>query len=299
MHSRTSQTRAVCAVVVTFHPQPPVLENLRRLTAQAGLVVVVDNGSPPDSMSVLNQAKLLPNVCLLCNQSNLGIAAALNRGVKHAMASGYDWIATFDQDSTAEENLFEQLWEVYLQVQEHDTVCLLSPVHQPFGNELGNGMKSAPEFVEITTAISSGSLIKSSVFSEVGFYDESLFIDYVDFDFCLRAKRRGFKIIQANGVRLVHHLGKLEPHRFLGIPLTIKSHRPWRRYYIMRNRILMYRRHGLRLPGWALVDFGWLFLDLTKILLFEDQKAAKLRNVFKGIIHGLLGRTGALVTPTA
>jgi len=296
----TASVNKVCAVVVTFHPEPSLLENVRRLVAQVERVVVVDNGSPRDSVAVLDQVRTLPNVCLLRNERNLGIAAALNRGIKHATESGFQWVATFDQDSTAESNFLEQLFEVYGRIPEREKVAILSPTHRMAAAK-GHGTDVAlvRSYVERVTVISSGSLIRSSVFSEVGFYDECLFIDYVDFDLCLRAKRRGWKIIQASGVSLVHQLGKVESHRLLGISLTIKSHRPWRRYYIMRNRFLMYRRHGLRFPRWALVDFGWLFIDLAKILLFEDRKTDKIRNVAKGIRHGILGRTGVLVTPSA
>lgn len=294
----THATSSLQAVVVTHNPGHDVLTNLNLLLEQVS-VVVVDNGSPQNSAEVLRRIELTQGVRLIRNQQNLGIGAALNIGIRNALAAGAEWIATFDQDSSVGKTYFVDLFRALKQVPSSEAVRILSPTHVVDSSQraLQTGRKEAA--FDVATVITSGSVIRASTFAEAGFYDESLFIDYVDFDYCLRVKRQGYRILLIDSVPLVHHLGKLEAHRLLGFPVTIKSHRPWRRYYIMRNRFLMYRRYGLSFPGWALVDFGWLFLDLTKILLFEDQKVAKLRNVFKGIVHGLLGRTGALVAPTA
>src|SRR5262249_30573327 len=140
----------------------------------------------------------------------------------------------------------------------------------------------------------SGSLIRTDVFRKEGFYDESFFMDYVDYDFCLKLWKRGWKLIRAHGAYLVHRLGSAENHSFLGMKITIKSHSAWRRYHIMRNRVIIYRRYAFSSPGWCFHDFYWIFLELTKIVLFEKEKVAKLLNACKGFAHGLIGKTGRL-----
>jgi rhamnosyltransferase len=142
--------------------------------------------------------------------------------------------------------------------------------------------------------MTSGSLIKASAFLKTGLYDEAMFIDYVDFDFCLRLWQQGYKLIRSCRSGLLHHLGSLEAYSFLGFPITITSHNAVRRYYIMRNRVIMYRRYAVAFPFWVIKDFLWLCLDLTKIIVFEHDKSAKLRHAFKGLRHGLAGITGPL-----
>jgi rhamnosyltransferase len=141
--------------------------------------------------------------------------------------------------------------------------------------------------------MSSGSLIRADIFAKEGFYEESFFMDYVDYEFCLRLWDHGWKIIRANRAHLLHRLGLPQTHSFLGFKVTIKSHNAWRRYYIMRNRVIVFRRYALSSPAWCAYDFFWIFLELTKIVLFEKGKAAQLRATLRGIWHGLIGRMDA------
>ena len=286
----------VGGVVVTYNPGPEVVANILALTKQLPSVVVVDNGSNADCAEVLQRIEGLTGVELIRNNRNLGIAGALNIGIKRNLTTGCQWVATFDQDSTVTGDYFNALFSVLNDFRARERIGLLAPNHLTDERQVAE-QQPTKLATEITSAITSGSVIRADMFGAVGFYDESLFIDYVDFDFCLRLQKSGFKMLRANGVWLKHRLGTLESHRLLGLPVTIKSHRPWRRYYIMRNRFLMYRRYAFSSPGWVIVDFGWIFLDLTKIVLFEDLKLAKLRNVAKGIAHGLAGRTGMIVVP--
>src|ERR1700693_2517996 len=101
--------RSIAAVVVTYHPGPVVLDNMRRLSEQIDQIFVVDNGSAGVSKEVVAALDKLPAVQILRNASNLGIASALNIGIKQAIESGAEWIAMFDQDSSVTENYFKDL----------------------------------------------------------------------------------------------------------------------------------------------------------------------------------------------
>lgn len=286
----------VCAIVVTYQPQLSAIDNVRRLRSQVAEVVVVDNGSNSESGVILQELEKIPGVRLLRNSRNLGIAAALNIGVRYAAEANFNWIATFDQDSTVTPELFESMLAAYETCPLKESVALVSPIHCVSEAEWKKKNKRGSRHVYklMQAAITSGSLIKASVFTDVGWYDEPMFIDYVDFDHCLRLSQRDYKIIRSCRSFLLHRLGSLEAHSFLGIPVTIKSHNASRRYYSMRNRVTMYRRYGLMFPAWMAKDFGWLLLDFTKILVFERDKRAKLRYAFKGIRHGLAGVSGQL-----
>ncbi len=103
---------SIAAVVVTYHPSPVVLENLRLLSGQVGRIFVVDNGSTGESVQVVAALEKIPGVQVIRNVSNLGIASALNLGIHHALETGVEWIALFDQDSSVTENYFKGLLEV-------------------------------------------------------------------------------------------------------------------------------------------------------------------------------------------
>jgi rhamnosyltransferase len=86
----------VCGVVVTYHPDDDVIENLRAMVVECGHVVVVDNASSPKTQARLAS---VAGVEVIAFAENLGVATALNVGARRAAELGRRWIVTFDQDS--------------------------------------------------------------------------------------------------------------------------------------------------------------------------------------------------------
>ena len=288
----------VFAVVVTFNPQPSLRENVDQLARQASHILIIDNGSTGEAAQTLQALAPRPGLTLVRNQKNLGIAAALNSGIRRGIENGFEWIATFDQDSTITADFFSGQQAAYEQCPFKSRVGIIAPVlcTSEAQAEERRG-KSLAGFTLTRTAMTSGSLLRADVFAKEGPYDEDFFMDYVDYDYCLRLYRRGWKIIRANESFLVHRLGLAERHSFFGLSVTTKTHSPWRRYHIMRNRFVIYRRYALSSPLWCLYDFVWIFLELTKIILFEKEKGLKFRNMARGLLDGLAGKMGQFNEP--
>lgn len=282
------------SVLVTYRPAAAVLDHLQRLCRQTQNIIVVDNASDGDSVSLIEAIEKLPGVRLIRNPSNLGIAAALNAGIRLALQSGADWIATFDQDTGIPEDFFGQLLEAYQSCPSADGVGMVVPgVWKEPGTVVSQkttANRSAWSFVR--GAVNSGSLIKAEVFDRAGFYDDALFIDYVDTDFCLRLQQQGFKILSADTVVLEHELGEKQTRNLLVGRVSFRIHTAWRYYYIMRNRLVLYRRFLTSFPAWGFHDARWMLLELGRILFLEHGRKAKLHAAFLGIKDGLLGRTG-------
>src|SRR5262249_15664843 len=162
----------------------------------------------------------------------------------------------FDQDSTITADFFSSQLDAYGQCPFKSRVGIIAPVLCTSEAEAeAHRCADVPGFTVTRTAMTSGSLLSARVFAQEGPYDEHFFIiDYVDYDYCLRLYRRGWKTIRANRSFLVHRLGLAERHSFLGFSVTTKTHSPWRRYHIMRNRVVIYRRYALSSPLWCLYD---------------------------------------------
>ncbi|HVU09170.1 MAG TPA: glycosyltransferase family 2 protein [Verrucomicrobiae bacterium] len=285
---------SITAVVVTYQPDAKIIPNLRRLAAQVSKIIVVDNGSGPASAPVLETISQFPEVELVRNDSNLGIAVALNIGIRRAREFKPDWIATFDQDSAISAGFFEGLFRAGEACPKKFKIGMLVPA-QHRRQETSVVQSDTPAkslFTFVATPITSGSVIKSGMFSIVGEYDDGLFIDLVDIDYCLRLRRAGFKIVSATGVTLTHQLGFIHTRKVLFFPFSYRTHSPWRYYYIMRNRILLYRRHGLAFPGWVLKDVAFIIYDFVKILFWEDKTLMRLRLCLSGLWDGWRGRSG-------
>jgi rhamnosyltransferase len=116
----------------------------------------------------------------------------------------------------------------------------------------------------------------------VGF-DDGLFLDLVDTDYCVRAWRSGREIAVAAASRLDHRRGAKRAASFAGRtfwPAFMAP--PSRLRYLFRNRLLPFRRHALDLPHWAGFELAYLGKIAAEILFLEDDKAAKLAACVRG-----------------
>src|SRR5258708_4061614 len=80
----TPRKEYLCAVVVTYFPDEKLLDRLQKIQQQVDRVVVVDNGSSGESAESLRTAEQKLHLEVIRNAENLGIATALNQGVRQA-----------------------------------------------------------------------------------------------------------------------------------------------------------------------------------------------------------------------
>jgi rhamnosyltransferase len=276
----------ICAVVVTFFPPPDTRDNLLALAPQVGCLLIIDNGSPPEAFEPLEQVARELDATILRLGSNCGIAQALNVGLRHARARGFRWLATFDQDSRANTGMLEAMVQALADYPQAERVGLIAPVHvdRRAGVVMSDRYRetSGANWHVIRTTMTSGNLVNVAAAEQVGGFDDSLFIDYVDNEFCLRLRLRGLRILEASRVRLSHALGNLEI-RNLGIVRTGITHQPaLRRYYMTRNRLLMWRQYWRWEPTWVLRDMRRFLSESAGIVLFEKDVRAKARMVWRG-----------------
>ena len=289
---------SICAVVVSYHPAAELIENMAALLEQVDEVVIVDNGSGEDAKELLERLGGHPKVNVIYNRENLGIAAALNIGVRHAKAAGHQWVATFDQDSKVTPDMIETMLQVYDTYPQKEKVASLSPRYENQSTGQISTSRSKPlredglPYAEVLVVMTSGNLLKLSVFDMVGYFNEALFIDHVDTEFCLRCAAYGYKILEVNDAILLHCIGFPAQHRILWKVKTTTNHSSLRRYYVARNSIYIYKRFILDFPAWVAHDAVKFIKLIIMLMLFEKDRGQKMAAIFKGIVHGLSGRMG-------
>jgi rhamnosyltransferase len=143
--------------------------------------------------------------------------------------------------------------------------------------------------------MTSGNLLNLEATRAAGPFEEKLFIDCVDLEYCLRLRKEGFVIIQDNTVPLEHSLGDFRTWKFLGLKIGYSNHNPVRRYYITRNKIYVLRKYFRSDPV-----FSWLVIrsmagDVVRIVFFEKQKISKLRSMLFGCRDAVTGHYGKYV----
>jgi rhamnosyltransferase len=278
---------SVCAIVVTYFPDAALQERLATLLPQVAEIVVVDNGSPDDALQTA-LGPLASAVHLIKNGQNLGIAAALNTGLAWAAARGHGFVLTLDQDSRLLPHTVEVLRTVLQRHAGPKPAGLAASAYFPYV-ALASGQSAA---TEVTATITSGNLVPLEVIAQVGPFDEALFIDWVDIEFCLRLRAAGFVVLETKE-RLMHHsIGAATPVSLGGLRLTASNHSPFRRYFQFRNAILVTRRYFWREPHYLTRALFGMLKTLVIVALLEQGRRPKLSSAARGIWDGLRGRGG-------
>ena len=275
----------VAAIIISYNPDNNLLDSINLLINQVEKIIIVDNGSESQKKKNINLIKDIDNkkIEVIFNEENLGIATALNIGVKEALKQGYNWILTMDQDSKVSSNMIEKMFEVYSTIDESERKDILS-IFPNFVDERiqsieENSEMNAYEYVDAD--ITSGNLLKAEVFDKVGFFDD-LFIDLVDTDFCMRLNEENIKMIKVRDAILYHSLGESQTVKSIFGKFNTSNHSALRRYYMTRNRFYTWEKYK-DLNSFTLNRDKKLFKkEFIKIILGEKDKINKIKMVFKG-----------------
>ena len=286
--------RDICGVVITFRPASAVLENLAKLRLQVGSVAVVDNGSPAESLAPLRQAAAAGELTLLENGANVGIAAALNTGIRWARDRGFGFVALFDQDSAVTEGFMQAMIAAYQAHPQREKVALVTPSQVERGTHQARGQWSMKDGSPLV-AITSGSLMPVEIFAKCGWFQEELIIDCVDHEFCLRARSLGYTLAECREAVLFVAVGAIARHRAFGITIHARHYSARRRYYMTRNRVVMIHRYWREQPAWCLRTLQDIVQDAVKSALVEDERWSKIRLTGRGIYDAFCGRMGKVI----
>ncbi len=297
----------VAGIVVTYFPDEHLFARLESLIVQVGMAIVVDNGSPPEMQLRLSAWLERRQSKFIANSENLGLSAALNQGMNMAESLGFEWAVTLDQDSTPQPGMIAALLATATAAPNAERLAMVGSriVEEKFP-ELAQRWLLPPKgfggyrFVScdsvdlfgVTMLITSGTLMSVSCWRKIDRFDERLFIDYVDTDICLRAKRAGYSLAVSAGAVLHHNLGAPVERSVAGKTLRASGHAHSRRYYMARNRILVWRRFACHFPHWAFFDGVITIKMLINALLLEPNRLSQLQAFLLGCLDGVYGRTG-------
>lgn len=287
----------ILAVVVTYHPDSGFPERLAHISAQVDGVVIVDNTpGGPDCNSIDTLADK-DKVSIIQNGFNKGGAVALNQGLEYAQSRGYTLAVLFDQDSKPDVNSVRTLLAIYNVQREPERVAVVGTPFRQAGIITGSSPENLSGWSFEKTVITSGSLIPLKTYECIGSFREDFFIDCVDLEYCLRAKRMGFSVLQSTEVLMEHSLGDPTRHCLPWRTYGTTNHPAWRRYYIARNTMVLVKEYALRDPCWtagALVNF---FKSTCLMVLFEHGRFEKIKSTALGILDGLVSNCSRNIAP--
>lgn len=273
----------VAAIIVSYNPDSNLFDSINLLLNQVEKVIIVDNGSKEKYIKYIKSINE-DKIEIILNKENLGVATALNIGVRKALENGYEWILTMDQDSKASPDMVKKMFNVYNSINREERKDILSI----FPNFVDERIQSIEEnsnmnsYEYVDADITSGNLLRKEVFEKVGFFDDSLFIDLVDTDFCMRLNEKGIKMIKIRDAVLYHSLGESKTIKGILGSFNTSNHSALRRYYMTRNRFYIWEKYK-GLNSFTLNRDKKLFKkEFVKIILGEKDKVNKIKMVLRG-----------------
>lgn len=292
------QMSDVLCITVTFNPDIAVLaQQLAALPADS-LKTIVDNASEPNIL----QALLLlvsgrQDIHLVCNTENLGLAAALNIGVRAAQALSPQsrFALLLDQDSEPLAGSIEALLSGFLSLESQGIrigcagpklldahTGLQHGFHQQLGwrwhREFPMLLDAAP--IPCANLNGSGTLLPVVLFTALGGLDEGFFIDHVDTEWSFRVLAAGYGLWGIPQATFIHRMGQ-DSVRFWWFGWRVwPSRSPRRHYYLFRNAVLLMRR--------PYVPWVWKLWAVVKLALtaLVHTAAPQWRAMARGISDG-------------
>lgn len=280
-------------VMVLYNPDVGLLRRvIDALAEQVDTLCLVDNSS-------YNNSKYLPpidNLIYIPLYENRGIAEAQNIGIEHLSARHCKYILLADQDSIASQNMVNYLKRRYRILNRIYNVAAVGPM--PINRHTGTPYISPKDerilrsfqlegydFLETHSIIASFSLISIKAIHRTGLMQERLFIDFVDQEWCWRARRCGLRVFVATDIRFQHEQGR----HLSALGLSLKISTPARLYFQIRN-LLWLLRQDLAPRSWQRKNLRKMCYKIIGYPLLIAPRNAYIKSIYRGLRDGVFKR---------
>ena len=266
--------------VVLYNPERSVIKNAESYLDFLNVLYVVDNSDNTDRDLINDLCLLSPNIIYIPQNNNIGVASALNLSARLAIKERYNWLLTMDQDSYFYDTTFFSNRAAFIL---DDKIGLIAA---SYTLEYDRWQKEySAEFNEIHFAVTSGNIINLRAWSAVEGFEDKLFIDEVDHDYCLKLRKNGYKILISKKIFMGHQIGEFYPNDLDRETGNKKRtlHQPARYYYMSRNVLYLCKKYFFTDFRFVLARFYYLIKSFGKIILIYPGKLNYLRFFFAGI----------------
>ena len=271
----------IAGVVVLYNPEEDYINNINSYIEDIDLLYVIDNSS---KKNIIPKSK---KIKYIYNNENLGVAKALNMAANLAIKNNYKWLLTMDQDTKINKNVIKEM-KKYIETHNTSKDSIIVPWH----NTKLDVTKSKDKIDYPLVVMTSGNLVNLDIYQKLGGYNEDYFIDGIDMEYCLKSKKNGYRVVRLNNIEIDHNLGDISYHTFLGKKYMCSNHNYIRLYYMNRNYRYIKEKYYDIDPDYCEI-LTHIKLNIFKIIMFENDKYRKIRNIFRGIIDykkGIVGK---------
>lgn len=291
----------IAAGIVVYNPD----NNIRFRTCLEGILKQVEKVYLFDNSPESITDKIPERVVYMTEHRNLGISYALNRIMDAAKRDGFQWVLTMDQDSIVPEGLVDGYMKT---IESTINIGIVCP-QVIDGRRSYMEIKEEPKQEIVDFCITSASCTSIKAWEKVGKFDDWLFIDLVDNDFCKRLVVSGYKIVKLNDKILNQEFGKIIPKKeriqkfWIGMSKLLNNQNiakfsyrkfvsPMRIYYTCRNIIYVNKKLNNYGPVAYRDNYncnsyiGFVISFILPSVLRAQDKFAVLKAAIKGTRDG-------------
>lgn len=289
----------IALIVPTFRRDEALARSLRGFADQTfppQEVVVVDNANSASCRATCDQLRRqLPfQITYLPSVENGGPAGATKLGMEELLPrlDDTDWIARGDDDSPDVDTLhFERL----IRAATGADLARLGAIGgsgSRYDHRTGFLWKPPPDPSGLTpvdyVATNFLPLFSVAAVREVGGFREELFFGHDEVEYGLRLRRAGYELLRIDGPDLV----RLPTRRKASL-----DHPTWRRFYSVRNGIVVAREYGSRSAALRLAVIA-VAKPLVNLPLSPRNAMAHLRLAGRAVFDAYRGRLGRTLEPS-
>lgn len=256
--------KVIIGVIALYRPTENELRNIQNYLHWLDFCILMDDSEENNEflckkILTSNQDKYQ----YVSNKRNIGLCMSANRGIELAISKKAEWILMMNPDSRMENNIIE-IFRGYIKRINIENVALLAPQY----NYDRHIRKAYQGYKKIRFANMSGSLLNVKVIKKIGIYDRRFFIDGLDVEWCLRALKNGFTLLECGEAILEHHPAETKEVKILGKSIFKYGwDKPERYYYQFRSAYIIFQEYH---------DFHAMLFSIYKfvkvILLFENKR---------------------------
>ncbi|WP_296272018.1 glycosyltransferase [Pseudomonas sp. UBA6323] len=293
----------LATVTVTFNPSQMELEAQLRALPTSSIKVIVDNASQPQHWAEIEiVASNFKNVHLIRSDSNLGLAAAINRGVNWlaTLTPCPEFVLLLDQDSEPQPGSITALLTAFdnLQSQDYRVGCV-GPLLADPDTGLTHGFHQSSRWrwkraypsigsnspIPCSNLNGSGTLVPITLFQQLGGLDETLFIDHVDTEWAFRVMAHGYGLWGIPEAVFSHSMGQASIRFWLFGWRVWPVRSPQRHYYLYRNAAILMRRYYIP-RVWKVWAVAKLLLTTGVMAMIGPSRSRQIKSMWKGIKEG-------------
>lgn len=271
------------------------LESLKRITYHNYDILLVDNGSTDGSVEFFRER--YPGMEIIENEKNLGFAEGNNVGIRRAIEKGEDYVLLLNNDTVVDPEFLGEL----IKVAESDLrIGIIGPmvyhyypqnriqsagvkIHWNTGkqdllrsNEIDNGIFS--EKTQVDSVSGCALLAKCELFENVGYLKKEYFAYWEETDWCVRARKAGYKVICVTRSK-IWHKGSITTDKIEGFSV----------YHLTRNRLWFMKQNASRIEyiSFFLYFFLFYFWYNAGIYIIYHKNLTAFTSFLKGVRDGI------------